>query len=102
VYAPAGPTSTLALTLCMTAGLPIVATPTLLSEELLKTWENCVLVARHAPRLLAQSVMEMRKEGRSRLSSRRSVATRKVFGSERFVADFRRLYRVAAMLNQTM
>ena len=46
--------------------------------------------------------MEMRKEGRSRLLSRRSVATRKAFGSERFVADFRRLYRVAAMLNQTM
>ncbi|HWE04413.1 MAG TPA: hypothetical protein VG326_18560 [Tepidisphaeraceae bacterium] len=94
VFSPIGATPTLPLTLCMAAGLPVVATPAALALELLKDWQNAVLVARHAPRLFAQSVLEMRTNGGATPAAGTSASNNKLaaFSCERYVDEFRRLY----------
>jgi glycosyltransferase involved in cell wall biosynthesis len=98
IVAPGAPTPTLPLMLCMAAGLPIVATPTPLTKELLTGRQGAVFVERHAPRLLARSVIEARETGRAQSPPARSTGDlpAALFSSSQFVSEFRRLYKSMA------
>jgi glycosyltransferase involved in cell wall biosynthesis len=62
LVAARGPVATLPIAVCMAAGLPIVSAVTYTVAELLEDRHTAVMVPRHAPRLMARRLVELRED----------------------------------------
>jgi glycosyltransferase involved in cell wall biosynthesis len=98
VVAPArGIVPTLPLAICMAAGLPIVASATEATGELLEDRHTALLVQPRAPRLLAQKLLQIQEDAELqwRLADRASAEAYDYFSLTRFVDEYRAAYRQA-------
>jgi glycosyltransferase involved in cell wall biosynthesis len=93
-----GPVSTHPVSVCMAAGLPIVAlvTPTL--SELLEDRHTALMVGKPAPRLLAQRVLDLRSDTGLQwtISDMARTEAYEYFSRTRYLNQFRAVYRQVA------
>jgi glycosyltransferase involved in cell wall biosynthesis len=93
-----GPAPTLALSICMAAGLPIVSTVTYTVGELLEDRHTALLVPKAVPKLIAQRVLQLREnaELQWRISDMARTEAYEYFALTRFLEQYRAVYRQVA------
>jgi glycosyltransferase involved in cell wall biosynthesis len=93
-----GAIPTLPLAIAMAAALPIVSTATYTTSELLEDHHTALLVPRHAPRRLAQRILELREDPwlQWRLADMARTEAYEYFSLTRLLSQYRAAYHQAA------
>jgi glycosyltransferase involved in cell wall biosynthesis len=93
-----GPASTLPIAVCMAAALPIVALVTPPVAELLEDRHTALMVGKSKPRLIAQRVLDLRKDPSLQwtISDMARTEAYEYFSLTRFLNQHRAIYRQLA------
>lgn len=87
--------ATLPISICMAAGLPIVATATPTIGELLEDRHTSLMVTRPSPRLIARRILDLREDAslQWKIADTARAEAYEFFALTRFTEQWRTLYR---------